>query len=133
MKTKILKWDVVLQSLMIPFNLIFTLVPSFWFFLLLLQFFEGIYQLISSGINLSMGHKSIGYKQYRQLHFIGSIAYIAFLCLLIEAGSFMEGLIFKIAMLVFFVIIPQAISYAYFWLCKKELVYLQNREFFILK
>ena len=132
MKTKILNWDVNIQGFLVAANtlmLLLTLVvPDFVMLLLLLQFITGAYQLTSSGINLAMAHKSIGFISYRQLHFMGSVVYLIILFLM--AKTCINNTAILICL---FAAIPQAIFYAYFFLCVKELHFLQNREFHILR
>ena len=132
MKTKFLNWDVNIQWFLVAVNslllLLTLLVHDFVMLLLLLQFFIGSYQLTSSGIHLAMSHKSIGFIGYRQLHFFSSVVYLVILSLITKTG------INDTAILVcLFVVIPQVILYAYFFLCVKELHFLQNREFHILR
>ncbi len=132
MKTKFLNWDVNIQGVLVAANslmLLLTLaVPDFVMLLLLLQFITGAYQLTSSGIHLAMGHKSIGFIGYRQLHFMGSVLYMIALYLITKTGINNTAVL-----VVLFAVIPQTIFYAYFFLCLRELHFLQNREFHILR
>ncbi len=131
MKTKILKYDVAVQTVLVVINLLtylaFALDRDLGYLILILQFIIGMWQLTSSGLHLLLQHKSIGYMQWRALHFWGSVCYISLLAVL--AGWYYLYLLG----LLLVVIIPQGILYAYFWLCRSELHYLQNREFFILR
>ena len=131
--TAILKWDVMIQKLLIALNtvlIIATLLSmSFFLLVLTLQFFGGLYQIISSGFHLRFPHKSIGFRQYRLLHFWGGLAYVSFLVLIGYCQLQPNQVIMALVLLV----IPQCILYSYFALCYLELKQLQHREFHILR
>jgi hypothetical protein len=128
--TAILKSDVTFQKALIAINVLAILacVINFYFIMaiLLLQLFGGLYQLASSSINLRLNHKSIGYRQYRLLHFWGGLTYV---CIIMLWSPHLGQIISTI----FVLLIPQCIFYAYFALCYNELKYLQHREFHILR
>ena len=130
MKTKILKWDLIVQMALLAINclLLLTIIfaPTFLYFLLPWQVLVGFYQLISSGLFLRFWYKSAAYRKFRLIHFWGSLVY---LCLLDLACTYMnyEVLLWGMAF-----IIPQCVFYAYFALCYFELKQLKNREFHIL-
>jgi hypothetical protein len=128
--TATLKTDVTIQKGLVALNALVFLVsivnPHFLVIILPLQFFGGIYQLVSSGIHLRLAHKSLGYRQYRLLHFWGCLAY---LCAIILWSPHLG----QIVPTIFVVIIPQVIFYCYFALCYFELKQLQHREFHILR
>lgn len=129
--TSILKWDVKVQTGLVVLNLLLwlwlTLDRSPLFFILILQFICGLYQLISSGIHLTHPHKSIGFVKFRLLHFWGGIAFLFLFGLTMshEPGN--------VLMALFVFIIPQCILYGYFLLCRAELKQLEHREFHILR
>ena len=129
--TTILKWDVTVQKGIILLNTLCIIAGIFSspFFLLVLalQFFSGLYQLISSAVHLRFPHRSIGYRQYRTLHFWGGLAYV---CLLGFIWSHDPG---KPLLIITALIIPQCILYSYFALCYYELKYLEHLEFHILR
>jgi hypothetical protein len=129
--TAILKWDVTVQKGLMVLNSLLILAtifaPGFLCVLLLLQFIEGLYQLISSGMHLHFPHKSIGFVKFRLIHFWGSLAYLCLLVLLCLDG---HG---GVWMFLTAIVIPQCVFYGYFFLCYSELKQLQNREFHILR
>jgi hypothetical protein len=129
--TAILKWDVTVQKGLMALNSLLILAtifaPGFLYVLLPLQFIEGLYQLISSGMHLHFPHKSIGFIKFRLIHFWGSLAYLIILGFMLAYQP--DGILMAITAL----LIPQCIFYAYFALCYTELKQLQNREFHILR
>ena len=132
MKTKILKWDVVFQEVLIAGNILSIMLgcfvmKGFFMYILVIQFIGGVAQLTGSGIHLHLQHKSIGFAFWRRLHFYGSLIYLAILFLF--SGKHNDGMVWFIM----FFLIPQIIFYAYFILCFKELRFLKNREFHILR
>ncbi len=129
--TSILKWDVKIQTGLVALNLLLwpclALDRSAFFFILILQFICGIYQLISNGVHLTHPHKSMGFVKFRMFHFWGGIAFL-----------FLFGLVIsheppKVIMALFVIVIPQLIFYGYFFLCRAELKQLEHREFHILR
>ena len=132
MKTKILKWDVDIQLFLVAINTVLLslslFLRDFAYAFLLLQFVEGAYQLMSSGINLLLNHKSLGFAELRRLHFFGSIAYLVVLFGVVTID--LSNALLAIAL---FIIVPQIIFYCYFLLCRRELQFLINREFHILR
>ncbi len=132
MKTKILKWDVMFQEFMIAANILFVVLAflitkGFFFYILIMQFIGGAAQLTGSGIHLRLQHKSLGFAFWRRLHFYGSLIYLATVFILFS--KYNDGMVWFIM----FFLIPQVIFYAYFFLCFKELRFLQSREFHILR
>ncbi|MFM2306914.1 MAG: hypothetical protein RLZZ367_1583 [Bacteroidota bacterium] len=129
MKTSILKWDLRVQIGMVVINLLAvatTLVePTL---LLIVQFLIGTYQLCSSALHIFLKHKSIGFTQWRVRHLFGSLLYLVFLAAF-GSTDFMGAAGFVILV----IIVPQIILFAYVGLCKKELEFIQEREFHILK
>ena len=129
--TAILKWDVTVQKGLLVINTLGILVGvvchPFLYLVLILQFVEGFYQLISNGMHLRFPHKSIGYRKFRIIHFWGSIIFLILFGLVLahEPG--------EISMIFITLIIPQTIFYCYFALCYSELKYLNHREFHILR
>ena len=128
--TEFLKGDVAIQKGLIAINTLLILSsiinPPFVVLILVLQFFGGLYQIITSGAHLCLQHKSIGYRQYRLLHFWSCLAY---LCLLKLSSPHLGNIVSTITV----IIIPQCIFYSYFALCYYELRYLEHREFHILR
>ncbi|HLP19882.1 MAG TPA: hypothetical protein VK174_06250 [Chitinophagales bacterium] len=129
MKTTILKYDYHLQLLLLVADgavLIFIwYIP---YMLLLFQLIIGFYQLCSSALHLFLQHKSIGFYQWRIKHFFGSVLYLTFLILLTYNGPYNAFLFIATV-----IVIPQAILFAYTLLCKRELNFIEEREFHILK
>ena len=132
MKTKILKWDVDIQIFLVAVNTMLLslslFLRDFAFLFLLLQFIEGAYQLTSSGVNLLLNHKSLGFAELRRLHFFGSIAYLVILFGVVTID--VSNALIAISM---FILVPQIVFYSYFLLCRRELRFLTNREFHILR
>ncbi len=129
MKTSILKWDLHLQLALAVIDFMALSFSAYAIHILLLaQFFIGAYQLCSSGVHLLLQHKSIGFFQWRVKHFWGSLVYLIFLIALVYGNEHNEILWFTGVILV-----PQAILFAYILLCKKELDFIEEREFHILK
>jgi hypothetical protein len=131
MKTTILKWDYRLQLVLGIINLLGFV--AFWYAAYIVLFFEvfiGAYQLISNGTNILLQHKSIGFTEWRKAHLICAILYVAFLIPMALYGidSF-DTFLFA----VLFLIMPQTFLYSYIVLCKKELDFIEQREFHILK
>jgi len=131
--TEILVWDVRIQKGLAILNALLILASLFGpliYLLLFLQLLECPYQLISSGLHLGFPHKSIGYRQYRLIHFWGGLAYLAlFAFVFIQLLNQPHDRL----LLLTGVIIPQCIFYGYFALCYRELKQLQSREFHILR
>ena len=86
MKTKILSWDVNIQGFLVIVNLLLMctafIIQDLILMLLGLQLFTAIYQLISSGVNLRLQHKSMGYQKFRLMHFWGAVVYLVLVYLL---------------------------------------------------
>ena len=131
MKTMILKWDYRIQLILGLFNLAGFV--AFWYLAYIVLFFQailGLYQLTSNGVHLLLQHKSLGFTDWRKVHFFGSIIYAALLTPLLLWGiNSFNSFLFALLLL----IIPQAILYGYIFLCKRELDFLEQREFHILK
>ncbi len=129
MKTNILKWDYYLQLGLGALNLAGLL--FYWhtiYVLLALQAIIGLYQLCSNSLHIFLEHKSVGYFQWRQRHLSGSAGYVF---LLLTMGNLIPFNSFWFFLLV--VTIPQLVIYSYVLLCKKELDFIEHREFHILK
>ena len=133
MKTKILNWDVNIQWVLIGLNLLILCLllwsPYFIGVLLYAEVVLGIYQLTSGGVNLALNHKSAGFRSLRQWHLGGAVIFMLVIEHLNKSGG-TDNMFIDLA---FMVVVPQVVFHAYFILCRKELHYLQNREFFILR
>jgi hypothetical protein len=132
MSTQILKYDVGFQKFLIGLNLLFLILglavnKGFFLYILGMQFIGGAAQLTGSGMHLMLQHKSIGFSFWRKVHFTGSVIYMVLLGLLTKTD--VDGALWFIAVFA----IPQCIFYAYFFLCFKELKFLENREFHMLR
>ncbi|HWB62315.1 MAG TPA: hypothetical protein VG603_02305 [Chitinophagales bacterium] len=135
MKTKILQYDLVLQSLLL-FSLVIFPVLGFWSLWWLIMFFfvELLYQFVSGLTHLLLQHKSIGFVHYRQIHFWGGTFYATILLTLLFTGSLP---VVPVGPFYFFIaaymVVPALICVGYFVLCYYELNQLTRREFHILK
>ena len=129
MKTRLLYWDVAFQALLLALNLLILCIPWLWYYLLVPIVVIWSYQFISGAVNLLLNHKSIGYRAFRKLHFITAVMYPAFLAVYVEQAAGFPVWVGTAAIF----IVPQAILFAYCYLCYSELSYLKHREFFILK
>ena len=127
MKTKFLKWDLIVQTALMAVNSVLLVIiifaPAFLYFLLPWQVLVGFYQLIGSGLYLRFWYKSTGYIKFRLIHFFGSLIYL-FLLQLAFTYTPEEALLWGMAF-----IIPQCVFYAYFALCCYELKQLRSEEF----
>ena len=129
MKTSILKWDLRIQLGLALIDLLaLAIAIEEPFFLMLAQLLIGGYQLCSSVTHIFLQHKSIGFTQWRIRHFFGSLLYLAFLIVLANTGYIANA-----GFIVLVIILPQAILFAYVTLFKKELDFIEEREFHILK
>ncbi|HLP52816.1 MAG TPA: hypothetical protein VK154_18135 [Chitinophagales bacterium] len=129
MKTSILKYDYYIQLLLLIADVAALLFAWYVPYLLLIfQLIIGLYQLCSSALHLFLQHKSIGFYEWRIKHFAGSVLYLAFLILLGCYGAYNAFLVIATV-----IVIPQAILFAYIMLCKRELDFIEEREFHILK
>lgn len=129
MKTKLLQWDVTLQTVLVLLSLGIIFLPLLWYFLLVPIVMLWAYQLLSNCIHLLLNHKSIGYTAFRKLYFFASIAYPVFVYLYMEQGMNMPTWVGTVTIF----ITPVLIVGLYYYLCYSELQYLKHREFFILK
>lgn len=129
MKTTILKYDYYVQLALVVVSVVSTI--AFWSVPVVIagiQFVIGFYLLCSSFAHILMEHKSIGFFQWRVRHFFGSLAYL----ILLIAMAF-GGLINGVTCIWMVVVVPQIVLVAYTVLCKKELEFIEEREFHILK
>ena len=132
MKTKLLKWDLIVQTGLMAINSLLLMViifaPTFLYFLLPWQVLVGFYQLTSNGLYLRFSTERTAYRGFRLIHFWGSLIYLGLLQLACTYIHFEEALLWGMAF-----IVPQAVFYAYFVLCFKEFKELRNAEFHILQ
>ena len=129
MKTTALKWDVRIQLVLAVIDIAMLALSLYSaYFLLMAQLLIGTYQLCTNAIHIFLQHKSIGFIQWRVRHLFGSLLYLVLLAVLANTGYMNTA-----GFVVLVVIVPQAILFAYVTLCKKELDYIEEREFHILK
>jgi len=127
MNTNSLKTDVTFQSFLVAANVIFLIASiaqtDFLGFIIVLQFIGGVVQLLGSGIHLYFDDRISPYFKYRNLHFIGSLLYLAMLFALGYMGVGHETL-----WIIILFIIPQIIFYAYYALSIIEMNYLEKMD-----
>lgn len=129
MKTSILKWDLRIQLVLVLIDLLaLAIAIEEPFFLMMAQLLIGLYQLCSSATHIFLQHKSIGFTQWRIRHFFGSLLYLVFLVVMGNAGY-----IGNAGFIALVIVVPQIILFANVLLCKKELDFIEEREFHILK
>lgn len=127
MNTNSLKTDVTFQSFLVAANVILFIAMianvEFLIFLVLLQFIGGVVQLLGSGLHLYFDDRISPYFKYRNLHFIGSLLYLAMLFLLgyCNVGN-------NTVWVIILFIIPQIIFYAYYALSIIEMNYLEKLD-----
>ncbi len=122
--------DFILLSLLSALMVILfvSLISTFnlFFIILMLQYFTGIYHLLSSLVNVLLRHSNPVIVYYRKVHLFGSVGYLLFLILLswlyayyqsyFESGGQIEGLFY----ITFIVIIPQIIGILYWYLSYRD-------------
>ena len=96
--------------------------------LLLIQIFINLYHFFTNMVHLNANHRSVGFAQYRSYYQTLSLVYVPVGFILTLA--FLGSLAFFI---ITWLIIPQIVLHAYIYLCKKELDFIEQREFHILK
>jgi hypothetical protein len=139
MKTKILKWDLRIQVVLDAFNLLLFAMPYGWVVVGCFQPFFGCYHLLSSIVQLAANHKSTAFRAWRKRHLLLQIAYplaglaLYFLITLNHINLPDNSIAFNVLLAILGMVIPQLTFYANTWLCYRELQFLENREFFILK
>jgi hypothetical protein len=127
MNTNSLKTDVTFQSFLVAANVIFLIASiaqkDFLGFIIVLQFIGGVVQLLGGGIHLYFDDRISPYFKYRNLHFIGSLLYLAMLFALGYMGVGHETF-----WIIILFIIPQIIFYAYYALSIIEMNYLERLD-----
>ena len=136
MKTNLLKWDTRIQLLFAAVTALFFVYPPMWGYLLLLQMFLGAYEIFSNSIHLLLNHRSLGFRQERFVLLAASLvcvlAMLGALVLLFQSDADTSRLLPSLNLFEL-ILLPLVLQGAYFLLCKRELNFLQTREFFILK
>jgi hypothetical protein len=129
MKTNILKWDYRLLLVLSSINAA-AMLSCFYigYFSLFIEAIVVGYQFVSNGLHLFLNHKSIGFKNLRVYYLTITIVYALLIAVAIYYNPF-NRVLFVVALM----LIPQLLTSAYTWLCKKELNFLERREFHILK
>lgn len=134
MKTTILKYDYYIQLALGVIDIVSMVCCWFIPYVIIgVQLLIGFYQLCSSGTHLLLQHKSIGFTQWRMKHFFGSLIYLVALYFTAYSGAFNGGMLNSGLFIIAVVIVPQAVLFAYIILCKRELDFIEEREFHILK
>jgi len=111
--------DILIQTVVVLLNLN-CLINSheFWDEILIPQFLVGLSQMISSGIYIAITSVDSPYFQARKIHFLGSLALIFFMIMLLSIANVNTILLGAVC-----IVIPQIILYAYYILCLAQLFF----------
>jgi hypothetical protein len=111
--------DILLQTLVVLLNIYCIIVSNkVWDEILIPQFLGGLIQMISSGIHLFITPFDSPYFQPRKIHFLGSLALIFFMIMLLSIAKVNTVLLGAVC-----IVIPQIILYAYYLLCLAQLFF----------
>lgn len=141
MKTaEFLRIDLAIQYTLAGVNLLLIIAgfidAQFWSWMLFNQIFLNIYHFITNSLHLKAQHRSVGFSYDRKRYMNLCLAYVPIGCvitiLLVYLWLLLPLLCAGMLFVMWFVI-PQIVLHRYIYLCKKEVDFIEQNEFHILK
>jgi hypothetical protein len=103
--------------------------------MLTFQMFINLYHFFTNSAHLYAKHRSIVFTKLRDFYSTLSLIYVpsAIFISVAVAKIFSKTDHMGILLLIIWLFIPQIVMHAYIYMCKREIDYLTQREFFIIK
>lgn len=96
--------------------------------LMVVQVTINVYHFCTNLIHINAKHRSLGFARYRDTYFDLTMIYVPIFMVLSFMLWWLPGF-----MLIVWLIIPQIVLHLYIYLCKKEVDFIEQNEFHILK
>ncbi len=102
--------------------------------LLIMQLFINIYHFCTNYAHLQAKHRSVGFTKYREFYKNLTLVYVPTASLMTVILQQADNHLLTFPFLtVIWLIVPQFVLYAYIYLCKKEIDFIEQNELHILK
>lgn len=132
------KVDLYFQYLVAIVNIAITMLgfaeSVYFVILLVMQLFINIYHFCTNYAHLQAKHRSVGFAKYRELYKNLTLVYVPTASLMTVILQKADNHFVTLPLLtVIWLVVPQFVLYAYIYLCKKEIDFIERNEFHILK